>query len=259
MRDLYSAPSDMIHLLFFVWAVSFYKSQALPTIQVCQNKNCLQKYPRNYDGGLIQTIQDLIPFSYDDVDIQGTGCQSQCSLGPNIRINDRVYNGVDNISTLGAILDVSLGIDTSGHIMAAIDGMANACKSTYPAKRIEILTSVIQSLDVNQGEVNDSLPSQCTCTTVMAHALVLRADAYLELVPRLDENVDSALNDAEKATKSRVNRLNGRSWRVLADAKEAKNDIAGAMQALKEWSKSSPKFSKKALAELDRLAKLKNT
>lgn len=204
----------------------------------------------------MQTIQDLIPQQYVDLKIEATGCLSQCSFGPNVSINDRVYNKVDDVTKLAAIIDFCFGIDTPGLIMAAIEDISKAFQNTNPEKRIQILTRVIQSLNGHRDDGNEDLSSDYSCTTVLAHALVLRADAYLEIIPRLDEHIVSALNDANKA--SRINNMGGRSWRVVADAKEAKKDIVGAMAALKEWSKCNPTFSKKSLTELERLVKLKN-
>jgi hypothetical protein len=49
--------------------------------------------------------------------------------------------------------------------------------------------------------------------------------------------------------------LNGRAWRIIADAKEAMGDIQGAMEAVILWAEKNPSFSAKAKKELDRLSK----
>ena len=229
----------------------------LTSIRICQNKHCVRNYPRKYDGGLIQTIQDLIPSpssTLQEISIESSGCLSQCNQGPNISINDRVFHKVNDVSMVAAILDVGLGIDSPGFIMAAIENMANACKSRNSEKKIEILTGVIQSLQDSNGM--DSIPHSPSNTTVMAHALILRAEARLEMVPHLDENLDLALSDALRA--SEINHTDGRIWRVVADVKEAKRDIVGAILAIKQWSNCNPNFSKKALKELERLSTIQN-
>lgn len=217
----------------------------------------MRNFPRKYDGGLIQTIQDLIPASslgLQDIMIESSGCLSQCSLGPNISINDRVFHKVNDVSTAAAILDVGAGIDSPGIIMAAIENITKACQSSNTEKKINILTSVIQSLE-DSDAIGSSSSSYCPLanTTVMAHALILRAEAYLEMIPRLnDDNLNLALLDALRATN--IHTMDGRSWRVVADAKEAKKDINGAIDAVKQWAKYNPNFSKKAFKEIERLS-----
>jgi hypothetical protein len=196
-------------------------------------------------------MQDLVPSSsIKDICIESSGCLSQCSQGPNVSINDRVFHKVNDVSMAAAILDVGAGIDSPGVIMAAIENMANACKSSSSKKKIEILTGVIQSLE-DVDEMDSSKPSTLSNTTVMAHALILRAEAYLEMMSRLEEHLDLALDDALRA--SEINTMDGRAWRVVADAKEAKKDIIGAIMAVKQWSNCNPKVTKKALKEMERL------
>jgi len=216
----------------------------------------VKNFPRKYDGGLVQTIQDLIPSSslgLQDIIIESSGCLSQCSLGPNISINDRVFHKVNDVSTAAAILDVGAGIDSPGIIMAAIENIAKASQGSNTEKKMDILTSVIQSLEESDVMESSTSPGPLAKTTVMAHALILRAEAYLEIIPRLnDDNLNLALSDALRATT--INAMDGRSWRVVADAKEAKKDINGAIDAVKQWAKCNPNFSKKAFKEIERLS-----
>lgn len=51
-------------------------------IQVCQNKDCCQRW-NGQVGTLPEALQDLIG-TINDIEIETTGCLSQCSKGPNI-------------------------------------------------------------------------------------------------------------------------------------------------------------------------------
>lgn len=100
-----------------------------------------------------------------------------------------------------------------------------------------------------------------TSTTAMAHALILRADAYLESsLTNSNSNpqhadADQALEDAMNAIAIDIDSplLNGRAWRVVADVKEAKCDLVGAMEAISKWAEVNPEFRLKAEKELKRL------
>ena len=107
------------------------------------------------------------------------------------------------------------------------------------AKRLSLLDGAIQSLqDEGLGQ-----------TSALAHALVIRADVHMDSIP---QNVDQALKDAMQAVL--IDDLNGRAWRVVADAKEAKNDVPGAIDAISNWASKNPSFSAKAKKELERLS-----
>ena len=83
------------------------------------------------------------------------------------------------------------------------------------------------------------------------HALLLRADARLDMVP---PNVDGALDDARMA--SQIAPTEGKVWRILANAEEAGGNVEQAIGALKEWKRVDPLFATKARKEVERLAPL---
>ena len=131
-------------LLYKVSTISALNPTAKCTrIQVCQNKGCVKNFPSKYDGGLVQTLHDLIPSSQaeagskhdndnnNSVIIEATGCLSQCTNGPNICVNERVFGNVKDIQMAAAILDVGADIDSPGVLMAAIENIAAASKSKF--------------------------------------------------------------------------------------------------------------------------------
>lgn len=221
-------------------------------IQICQNKDCCKRFPSKYDGGLPQTVRDLIPINTRLQDkgsaavahvdtpiiIETTGCLSQCSSGPNISINDRIFGNVDDVLSVAAILEVAADVDSPGDLMAAVEDMATANKSTNEKTKIKYLNFAVRSLT----------KAGLASTAAMAHALVLRADVHLESYP---QNIDQALEDTMKAID--IDSLHGRAWRVLADVREAKGDILEAMEAVSKWADVNPEFHAKATKELQRL------
>lgn len=108
-------------------------------IRVCQNKDCVKKCPATLDGGLIQMFDDLIPpQEVDGIKIESSGCLSHCGSGPNVSIRtkdgnnkERVFNGVEDLQTAAAILDVGVGIDSPIALMVAVDMMAQANRSKF--------------------------------------------------------------------------------------------------------------------------------
>lgn len=104
-------------------------------IQVCQSKDCMKQFSStNYDGNLIQMLTDLLPpGEAAKIKIESCGCLSNCGRGPNVLVrhdnNERVFNGVQDVQTAAAILDVGVGIDCPIEIMVAIDMMTKVSKS----------------------------------------------------------------------------------------------------------------------------------
>lgn len=88
-------------------------------------------------------------------------------------------------------------------------------------------------------------------SNVMAHALLIRADSYLELGSL--NNPQLALDDATRA--AGINHLHGRAYRAKADAYEALGDVSHAMEAVEEWANSNSAFMSKAKNELSRLSR----
>ena len=80
--------------------------------------------------------------------------------------------------------------------------------------------------------------------------MTIRADARLECFPPIAEG---ALEDSRQA--AAINPLNGRAWRVLADAEEANGDIESAIKATARWGEVDPSFATKAKNEIARLSK----
>jgi len=138
-----------------------------------------------------------------------------------------------------AILEVGADVDSPGVLMAAIEDMAKASQSTNIGNKLESLSKAIQSLQ----------KAGLDQTTAMAHALILRADAHIDSIP---QNIDQALQDAMKAIE--IDDLNGRAWRVIADAKEANGDVPGAIEAVSNWALKNPSFATKAKKEVERLS-----
>lgn len=222
-------------------------------IQVCQNKGCVKSFPSKYDGGLVQTLKDLIPSTGtgipvgendNSVIIEASDCLSQCSNGPNVCCSgaaneERVFGKVDGIQMAAAVLEVGADVDSPGVLMAAIEDMAMACQSSNTGKKLKLLNRAIQSLqDVELVQ-----------TTAMAHALILRADVNIDSIP---QNIEQSLKDAMQAAE--IDDLNGRAWRVVADAKEANGDVPGAIEAISNWAMKNPSFAGKAKKELERLS-----
>ena len=108
-----------------------------------------------------------------------------------------------------------------------------------PIKKIKLLNSTIHTIT----------QAKLTTSTAMAHALILRADAFLEAGQA--QNYKQALEDITKAIS--IDDLDGRAWRVLADVKEAQEDYLGAMEAISEWAVVNPEIRSKAQKELTRI------
>ena len=100
---------------------------------------------------------------------------------------------------------------------------------------------MIESLSANE---------EYSSSRALSHALTIRADARLDCFPPIAEG---ALEDSRRATA--INPLNGRAWRVLADAEEANGNIENAVQATAQWGNVEPSFATKAKNEIARLSK----
>ena len=102
-------------------------------LKICQNKDCRKRFsPRAPDGSLVDTIQDLLPSSSDDIAIEPSGCLSQCGKGPNMCVveattgKERLFFGVDSASTAAAILDVACDYDPPVDLILAADKISKA-------------------------------------------------------------------------------------------------------------------------------------
>ena len=113
--------------------------------------------------------------------------------------------------------------------------------ASNPAEKESLVTPVIESLSANDDY---------SSSRALSHALTIRADARLDCFPPIAEG---ALEDSRRA--AAINPLNGRAWRVLADAEEANGDIESAIQATARWGEVDPSFATKAKNEIARLSK----
>ena len=115
--------------------------------------------------------------------------------------------------------------------------------ATSPEKKEHFLNSAIYSLS------NDDMLSN---SRALAHALVLRGDARLELIPM---NVQGAIDDCLRALE--IDDVGGRAWRVLADSQEADGKIDEAICSVSRWADANPSFVTKAQKEIARLSSKK--
>jgi len=206
----------------------------------------------------VQTFSDLLPPSSSNaVTVESTGCLGNCGKGPNVSIstssNQKVYGAVDDGIMASAILEVGGGIQSPDQLLIAVEGIARVSKTASPEKKIKILTPIVEALSSASSteDGRDALHQ----STALAHALVLRADAYLEqalLSPDATVHADKAHADARMAIA--IDHLDGRAYRLLADVEEALGNVIGAMEALSKWAEVNPSFGTKARKELARLA-----
>jgi hypothetical protein len=120
----------------------------------------------------------------------------------------------------------------------------------------------VKALD---GIIHDLCKSQAFSKSAsLSHALILRADAYMEIQP---SNLEQARHDINQAleiissgegvdtnTNISSEALVGRAWRIKADIEEKSGNILEAMAAVSKWAESSPMFRTKAKKELSRLS-----
>ena len=142
----------------FVLAFSDKSTPSSPQhiVKICQNKDCRKRFsPRAPDGSLVDTIQDLLPSSSDDIAIESSGCLSQCGKGPNMCVvepstgKERLFFGVDSASTAAAILDVACDYDPPVDLILAADKISKAqigkCQSSAWEFRFSIYARFISS------------------------------------------------------------------------------------------------------------------
>jgi len=247
-------------------------------IQVCQNKDCQKRF-QTYSPGetLVQTFHDLLPprqqSSLSDssryvankevVSIESAGCLGKCGNGPNVccirngvggnaKKVERIFTAVEDALMASVVLEVGGDFDSPDTLLVAVDSIAKATRATTLEKKIKILTRVVKSL------LSDS--TLCK-STALAHALVLRADAYLEQIPPssslTDNNLEvtkDAYNDVQKAIEINHYVDDGRAYRILADVQELSGNVLGAMEAVTKWAEVNPSFRTKAKKELARLS-----
>jgi len=209
---------------------------------------------------LLQTFRNLIPEAdsseesgvlyNSNVSVEKSGCLSQCDRGPNIcTVNDKneekLYVGISDATTASAILEVVTGKDYPIALLLAATLINDSQQATKPSKKEQLLSSAIDAIS---KEENDATIQN---SYAHAHALLLRADAFLEMTP---PNIDGALFDARKSVK--IAPRERKAWRVLACAEEAGGNYTLAIDALREVAKLDPSFSTKARKEIERLVSI---
>mmetsp|Transcript_22237 Transcript_22237/g.34910 ORF Transcript_22237/g.34910 Transcript_22237/m.34910 type:complete len:239 (-) Transcript_22237:1110-1826(-) len=228
-------------LLLFPSASSFGTSpQKKCIIKICHNKDCCKK-----GGGdkLLSTFRDLVPFHNTQLDIQSTGCLSQCGKGPNICVvgknggDEKIYYNVKDALDASAVLDVATPeIEYPIELLVAASNIHQAEHTASPAKKEELMTVVITDLSKNSKN-----------SYALFHALTIRADARLDT-----NNIDGAIDDARLAAE--IFPTEGKVWRILASAEEQRGSFDSAIVALGELARADPSFATKARNEIERLS-----
>lgn len=103
-----------------------------PRVQICQNKHCCQQWPHQQD--LPNTLLDLLPPDVD-VDIEVTGCLSECGKGPNmiflLHKKDRssvLLHAMNGPMHVAGELEDHFGIRVPSKLVAAVTVMDKASK-----------------------------------------------------------------------------------------------------------------------------------
>lgn len=215
-------------------------------IKVCHNKDCCKK-----GGGeaLLETFRDLIPPPSPgeaSIAIESSGCLSQCGKGPNVLVvhnddSEKMYFGVEDPMSASAVIDVATGEEYPINLLLAATYISQAEHVASPSKKESLLTSAISA--VTDGEYETLLHS-----FAHAHALLLRADARLDLSP---PNNDGAIADATRS--SQISPAERKVWRVLESAHEAEGNVPEAIAAVREMARVDPAFATKAKRECARL------
>ena len=117
------------------------------TIQVCQNKDCCQRF-EGQSMDLVRTLYDLLPpSSQADIDIEATGCLSQCGKGPNMSVKrpnekELLVHGVRDATMAATELELSCSLTTHPTLLAAVKVLEKAEKG-----KISLLDSSIRLLE----------------------------------------------------------------------------------------------------------------
>jgi len=111
-------------------------SKAIGNVQVCQNKDCCQRWSLLYQS-LPETIQDLFPPDIADcVEFEITSCLGLCGKGPNLCIKKRgskevFLNAISGPMSLADELQEKLGIQIPSKLVAAVTVMEKAHHGTF--------------------------------------------------------------------------------------------------------------------------------
>ena len=126
------------------FALGSSSSSGLLTAEICQNKDCCRQWTTTMTTtqSLPETLQDLLPpdnLLAGGVQIQVTGCLSQCGKGPNLVLHhdnnkDRkksdstLVHGVTSPVVLAQVLHEHWDIHVPSKLLAAVSVMEKARK-----------------------------------------------------------------------------------------------------------------------------------
>ena len=103
-------------------------------IQVCQNKDCCRRW--TLTAPLPETLHDLLPPNADSVEVETSGCLSQCGKGPNMCVKTReqgeYLQGITNPAMLAVQLEEIAG-KVPAKLLAAVNVMEKAQKGKLPS------------------------------------------------------------------------------------------------------------------------------
>jgi len=207
-------------------------------IQVCQNKDCCKRFKGSEN--LVRTLNHLVPPSRnDDIKIETVGCLSKCGEGPNVQVNDQLYNDVHDVQSAAAILEMACpDLEVPPTLIAASNVMERTHKAASLKEKEKCLNSVINALSKNE-ELNTS--------KAMAHAYAVRAQVHFD-----NNNIAQAKEDASQA--ATMNPSHPFVWRLLADTEETMGNTLEAMESLNRWVEINPEFYRKVQKEQARLS-----
>eukprot|EP00977_Amphora_coffeiformis_P027316 scaffold34603_cov212-Amphora_coffeaeformis.AAC.9 len=216
-------------------------------IQVCQNKDCCRqwKHPQN----LPETLQDLLPPDAAPVEVEITGCLSQCGKGPNLVLHNsgasssQLVQGVVGPLQLADELQDYMGIHVPSKLVAAATVMEKATRASAFDEKDRFLSSVIQVLQ------NDPLLRKSTAN-MRAHVM----HAQIRYEYGMLEEALRDLSEAIDITNNNTNRvLVGLAWRARADCYRALGQIGEAEEALWQWAKHDPSRKTKVIKEIQEM------
>jgi len=241
-------------------------------IGVCQNKNCRKRFRQPIN--LVQTLEDLfiLPSSSDQqqaVEIESSGCLSQCGQGPNVvlresdRGGDVFLCGLEDVASAASRIQAACG-DSSSSLMpptvllAAVKVMQKAEQASSPREKLRFMDSVIKKLE--SAEIGFAR------TPANVHAHCLRGQAYLDLA-----EYQLALRDADTAialvlgnaaatgiaqqdsTATMTMSSSIFPWRIMADAQEGLGMIPEAVETLRLMALRDPAYCVKTSKDIQRL------
>jgi len=230
-------------LIMMLPSASLSFAQTKCVVKICHNKDCTKK-----GGGadLLNTFRDLIPSDNIQLNIESTGCLSQCGKGPNVCVvkngsDEKMYYNIKDALDASAVIDLAIPeAEYPIELLVAASTIHQAEHSSSPSKKEELMSTVVTDLSKNS---NTALMT----SFAMFHALTIRANARLD-----SNNIDGAIDDAKLASKMFPSE--GKVWRILATAEEQRGSIDGAIVALRELARADPSFATKAKKEIERLS-----